>query len=199
MIMRAMISAMMFLALTGKTASSSFRLRTVRSDEALVAPHRPLDPALREALADEFRRFDGDGDGKLELDDFLSFAGKIKGLRSVSGPPTRDRCGRYLHKVCGKVDELPRRDVKRALLARMCKGCGRNVWMPLKGTVLDRGSPAAVDGRMSDSGRTASMAAVAANFRAKKVGPGWKITPDGRKRYLTGAEYLSSLVSKKSR
>ena len=183
---------MVFFALPGKTASSSFRLGTVGSDEALAAPHRPLDPALRGALADEFRRFDGDGDGKLGLDDFLSLAGKIKGLRSASGPPTRDRCGRYLHKVCGKVDELPQRDVKRALLARMCKGCGRNVWSLVKGTILDRGSPA-------DSNRAASMAAVAANFRAKTVGPGWKITPDGRKRYLTGAEYLSSLVSKQPR
>ena len=191
----------MILALASEHGSSSLSLRAASFHDAAAESHLAIDPALRKTLADEFRRFDTDRDGRLELDDFLDFAASVKGLRSVAkGSPTRDRCGRYLHKVCDKVDELPRQDVKRGLLARMCMGCGHNVWSPLKDTVLDRGSPTVRDGGSADGesrsagGETAAMAAQAANFRSKRLSTGWKIMPDGRKRYLTGAEYLKSLV-----
>ena len=147
-----------------------------------------LEPSLRSVLEREFHRYDENGDGNLSLEDFLSFASNIKGLKTLSSQPTPDRCGQYMHKVCKNIDKLPSRDVKRKLLFQMCQGCGVNVWSPIRGGLLN-------DVNDHDKSQNAVMATQAANFRSKKSGTGWKLLPDGRKRYLTGAEYLKSLIS----
>jgi len=84
-----------------------------------------LDPSLRKALKLQFEQYDLNHNHQLDVDEYLSLIGSIKGLRGLH--IKRNPCGTHLLSTCKTIEKLYNRQTKAVMLHKMCKPCAEQL------------------------------------------------------------------------
>ena len=84
-----------------------------------------LDPSLRKALKLQFEQYDLNHNHQLDVDEYLSLIGSIKGLRGLH--IKRNPCGTHLLFTCKTIEKLYNRQTKAVMLHKMCKPCAEQL------------------------------------------------------------------------